>query len=290
MTLGRRLVLQGFSHSPVGQGGGQRLPLRLQMSLCGLGCKWPSRAQRACFAPPSYPAVLHLLLLTSQTPWPSIHPAYWRAHGAAPNFVSLKLKTCSVEQGPLQRCCALIIPPEGAADLVSAVALWRQAGESQGRVRRVEKLLALWSRAPCRAKGSKQRAGSRMTLCFHGHCASSEEILSESMRLLKMDPLEGPKDRTGGRLVHVHWLRGQALFFDLILPMPDKFLQRENAILAGKCNSVSSPQLAAHNPTGKDLALQSNAKKYGWRGAGVGSLCVHCLPKGHSVPWDLSVP
>lgn len=68
----------------------------------------------------------------------------------APNLVSLKLKTCSTEPGPLQRRCTLIIPSEGAADLVSAVVLpglveWCRVGKGggEGEGRRVEKLVSL---------------------------------------------------------------------------------------------------------------------------------------------------
>lgn len=136
----------------------------------------------------------------------------------------------------------------------------------------MEKQPALWSRAPCRAEGSKQRAGSRMTLCFHGHCASSEEILSESTRLLKMDPLEGPKDRTGGRVVYMDLLRGQAPFFALILPMPDKFLQRENAILS------PLPSLLLIIPRGRTLLCKAMQRSMGGGGQEWGPcVCTVCL-------------
>lgn len=78
-----------------------------------------------------------------------------RAH--APGLVSLKLKTCFTEPGPLQRHHTLIIPSEGVVDSVSAVMFQGGMGMGVGGGRRrwLEKISSLWIREPCRAEGPK---------------------------------------------------------------------------------------------------------------------------------------
>lgn len=110
-----------------------------------------------------------------------------RAH--APGLVSLKLKACSVEPGPLQTHLTLIIPSEGVVDLVSVVMFQggMGMGVGGGRRRGLEKISSLWSREPRRAEGPKwprpceptdlgcngQRAGSGG--CCHSVCYEADQ-------------------------------------------------------------------------------------------------------------------
>lgn len=171
MTLSRRLALQGFFRLPclVVDGLGPHLWLSTSLQVVwgeahslGLPSAQTSRAQSPLgllrslprTPPPPAPRSAPLLSACYCSPaglpgHPSVLPiGEPTAH--APNLVSLKLKTCSTEPGPLQRRCTLIIPSEGAADLVSAVVLpglveWCRVGKGggEGEGRRVEKLVSL---------------------------------------------------------------------------------------------------------------------------------------------------
>lgn len=143
------MSLQQWGEMP----GESKLTSRTESPLCPPG-KLPALPHLA-------PSALCLLCLPAGLPGhPSILPiGEPTAH--APNLVSLKLKTCSTEPGPLRRRCTLIIPSEGAADLVYAVMLqddlgrcWRGSGRGRGRWRAGGTPLPQ-SRALCRAEGSK---------------------------------------------------------------------------------------------------------------------------------------